>query len=177
MLGVLAACSFHHGRLVAQADEASPSDSDAALDTSADAPAARFCPTDSHLRLCYSFDQDPLPANLANEGAATVTAQLTNVTRIARGTGGAAQVGTTSTIFVPYSTEIANIQAIEVWYRADVDPANDGRMGLVDSNVAPPNISLFFYRVDPTHQLRCGIGGETVTWDATLSPGTCGDTS
>ena len=164
----LCACSFRHG---VSALDAAPVDTDAPIDAAADA-APRFCPADPHLRLCFSFDLDPLPASLANEGGANVSAQLTNVTRIAHDGGGAAQLDTTSTIYVPYTAEVANIQAIEVWYRADVDPANTARMGLVDSNVSPPNISLFFYRVDPTHQLRCGLGAQTSVWDATLAPGT-----
>ena len=42
----------------------------------------------------------------------------------------------------------------------------------MDSNVSPPNISLFFYRADPTHQLRCGLGGAVNVWDATLATST-----
>jgi len=164
---MLAACSFRHGLPGQAMDAASDGAPDVVPDVVPDA-APRFCPADPHLRLCLSFDQDPLPAVLPNEGAANVSAQLTNVT----GGGGAAQLGTTSTIYLPYTAEVTNIQAIEVWYRADVDPANTQRMGLVDSNVSPPNISLFFYRVDPTHQLRCGIGSQTTVWDATLAPGT-----
>ncbi len=45
-------------------------------------------------------------------------------------------------------------------------------MGLVDSNVVPPNISLFFYRQDPGHTLRCGIGSQTEVWTTTLTQAT-----
>lgn len=169
VLVVLCGCSFQHGTL-------GPADGHAMLDAEADAdvdaPLPAFCPTDPHLRLCYSFDQDPLPAMLPNEGAAAVTASLTSVTRISRGIGGAAQLDTTSIIHVPYTAEVTGIQAIEIWYRADVDPDNGERMGLVDSNVIPPNISLFHARVDPTHQLRCGIGASNTVWDVTLATGT-----
>lgn len=141
---------------------------DAAIDT----PLAAFCPMDSHLRLCFSFDQEPLPPTIQDEGAANVSATLTNVTRLPRPTGGAAQVDSSSTIFVPYTAEVAGIQALEVWYRADADPANGGRAGLIDSNVIPPNISLFLYRADPVHTLRCGIGGSFLPFDAPVVPGT-----
>lgn len=138
-----------------------------------DAAPPPFCPADAHLRLCFSFDQTPLMPSLANEGGANVSATLTNVTRIpvGSGSGGAAQLGSTSEIFVPYTNEVSAIRTIEIWFRYDSEPiTNGGRMGLVDSNVVPPNISLFFYRADPTHQLRCGLGNATMTWDATLAP-------
>jgi hypothetical protein len=146
------------------------------IDAMVDAPAPPFCaPNDAHLRLCFSFDQVPFTATLANEGAANVSAMLTNVTRIPVGTGsgGAAQLAATSEIFVPYTTEVSAIRTIEIVYRFDSEPTTDGgRMGLVDSNVVPPNISLFFYRKDPTHQLRCGLGSATTTWDASLAVNT-----
>lgn len=161
---LLAGCSFQPGAL------ADAPALDALVDAPADA-ALPFCPDDSHLRLCFSFDQAVFGATLANEGAAAVAADLTNVTRLARGNGGAAQLDTTSTIFVPMSTEVSGIVAIEIWYRADAAPPDDGeRMGLVDSNVNP-NISLFLYREDPGYTLRCGLGEETATWQAPIVPG------
>ncbi|HSD86922.1 MAG TPA: LamG-like jellyroll fold domain-containing protein [Kofleriaceae bacterium] len=175
----LAGCGFQHGIFAASAIDAGGDDGpvidDAPVDGAPDGAAATaFCPQgDPHLRLCFSFDQATLAATLPNEGGANVSAQLTNVTRIANGTGGAAQLGATSEIFVPYTTEVANIQAIEIWFRYDSEPTIDGgRMGLVDSNVVPPNISLFFYRQDPSHTLRCGIGSQTTVWNATLAPTT-----
>lgn len=140
-------------------------------DATSDAPSALFCAADPRLRLCYSFDQESLPAALPDEGAAAVDAQLTNVTRITRGSGGAALLGTTSSIFVPMTPEVTNIQALEIWYRADAEPLNGGRSGLVDSNVSPLNISLFLYRQDPGHQLRCGLGAAVTSWDASLTVG------
>jgi hypothetical protein len=167
----VAGCGFEHGQFVADARQV-----DAPIDVMVDAPARPFCaPNDPHLRLCFSFDQVPFTPTLANEGAANVSATLTNVSRIPVGSGssGAAQLGATSEIFVPYTTEVSAIRTIEIWYRYDSEPTSNGaRMGLVDSNVIPPNISLFFYRADPTHQLRCGLGSATVTWDAPLMPNT-----
>jgi hypothetical protein len=169
VLAALCACNFDHG-VLGTAD--GPPQIDAATDAEVDAARPAFCPPDPHLRLCYSFDQDPLPPMLPDEGAAAVTAQLTNVTRISRDTGGAAQLDTTSIIHVPYTAEVSGIQAIEIWYRADAEPDDGERMGLVDSNVIPPNISLFHARVSPTHQLRCGIGASNSVWDVTLETGT-----
>jgi hypothetical protein len=172
LLAALGGCNFEHGQFVGDA----PTEIDAAADVMIDAPAPPFCaPNDPHLRLCFSFDQTPFTPTLANEAGANVSAMLTNVTRIpvGAGSGGAAQLDATSEIFVPYTTEVSAIRTIEIWYRFDAEPTTDGaRMGLVDSNVIPPNISLFFYRKDPTHQLRCGLGSATVTWDATLAAAT-----
>jgi hypothetical protein len=171
VLACVVGCSFRHGAIE---HRDAPVEADATIDAQADAARPVFCPTDSHLRLCFSFDQDPLPTTLANEGAAQVSATLTNVTRAvgAGGRGGAALLDATSIIHLPATAQVTNIQAIEVWYRADAEPANGGRFGLVDSNVIPPNISLFVGRVDPTHQLRCGIGAGSGVADATLAVGT-----
>ena len=168
LLVAVGGCGFEHGQLTADA----PTETDAGIDAMVDAAPPPFCPADAHLRLCFSFDQAPFTPVLANEGAANVSAMLTNVTRIPvdTGSGGAAQLGATSEIFVPYTTEVSAIRTIEIWVRYDSEPTSNGRrMGLVDSNVVPPNISLFFYRADPTHQLRCGLGSATATWDATLA--------
>ena len=161
-LATVAGCSFRPGDYQPPAVDAAP----------IDAAIQAFCPVDPHLRLCFSFDQPTFGGTLANEGAASTSAQLTNVTRIASGAGGAAQLDATSTVFVPASPEVTNIQAIEIWYRADSQPVNDGeRMGLVDSNTTS-NISLFLYRRDPSHELRCGIGDATIVWAATLTTAT-----
>lgn len=171
-LVALAACGFHGPRL-ADDDASTPVDPDAAIGdstTDASAPPA-FCPTDPHLRLCYAFDQAVLPALLPDEGAAVVDAHLTNVQSMPSPKGRAAKLDATSEIWVPMVTEVTNIQAFEVWFRYDAELAtNGGREGLVDSNVSPPNISLFFYRADPTHSLRCGLGGQVEVWPATLVP-------
>jgi hypothetical protein len=172
LLAAVGGCGFEHGQFVGDAAMRA----DAVIDAMVDAAPPPYCaPGDAHLRLCFSFDQVPFTPTLANEGAANVSATLTNVTRIpvGAGSGGAAQLGATSEIFVPYTADVSAIRTIEIMYRFDSEPTSDGgRMGLVDSNVVPPNISLFFYRKDPTHQLRCGLGNATVTWDATLSVAT-----
>jgi hypothetical protein len=163
-IALIAGCSFEHG--LSSARDASLA-IDAAVDTPIDSAVAKFCPTDPHLRLCLSFDQDPLPASVPNEGAATVSASLASVTRIEHLGGGAAELTASSIIHVPTATDVTNIQSVEISFRADVAPANNfGRIGILDSNVIPPNISLFLYRVDPSYQLRCGLGGALITFDA-----------
>lgn len=172
LLAAVGGCGFEHGQFVGDAAARVDAVVDAMPDAVVEPP---FCPDDPHLRLCFSFDQVPFTPTLANEGAANVSATLTNITRIPVGTGsgGAAQFGEKSAIVVPYTADVSGIRTIEILYRFDAEPTSDGgRMGLVDSNVVPPNISLFFYRKDPTHQLRCGLGSATVTWDATLTVGT-----
>lgn len=132
--------------------------------------APAFCPGDPHLRLCFSFDE-PLPATLPNEGAARVDAIVANVGHTSSVRSGAAMLTAASSIFVPMHPEISGILATEVWFRLDEEPANQGRAGLWDSNVIPPNISLFILRIDPVYQLRCGIGSQLETWDAPIVAG------
>ena len=145
----------------------------AALDAAPDA-APPFCPTGAHLRLCFSFDQQTLPSPLANEGAAAVSAQLTNVTTIASPLGRAAQLDATSEIYLAMGSGVTAIQSAEIWFRYDQEIATDGaRMGLYDSNVASPNnISLFLYRADPSHILQCGLGDQTGRFTVQVQPGT-----
>lgn len=165
----LSACGFQHGAAyVVDSTRGDTSSIDAPLGdiSSVDATAA-FCPVDAHLVLCFSFDQNPLDAALANEGAAAVTAQLANVTSVASPFGRAATLGNTSDIFVAMGSGVTGVQSAEIWMRYDTEPANNGdRIGMFDSNIIPPNISLFMYRADPSHQLRCGIGGQLEVWDA-----------
>jgi hypothetical protein len=162
---LMAGCSFEHGFPAGAGDGAIAID--ATADAVPDVAIAKFCAPDSHLRLCLSFDAEPLPASMPNEGAATVNTSLTDVTRSAHDSGGAAELSATSIIYVPESAEVTNIQAFEVEFRADVAPANNlERLGIVDSNYIPPNISLFLYRVDPGYQLRCGLGGALNTFTA-----------
>jgi hypothetical protein len=160
---LFAGCGFPHGLGAEPLDAASDAMPDAAID----APLAKLCPADSHLQLCFSFDSNPLPATLANEGAATISAQLTNVTRTVHGASGAAAIDVTSTIYLPYSAQVTGIRALEIWFRADVPPpASGARIGILDSNIIPPNISLFWYRVDPGYQLRCGLGAALFSYNA-----------
>jgi hypothetical protein len=112
VLLALSACSFGPPAGI------EPGEPDARVDSGADSrvdgPAAiAFCEPDPSLLLCFSFDADPLPSSLANEGAAGIAAQLTNVTRIARGTGGAAMLDATSRIRVPPSGETIGFVAVE----------------------------------------------------------------
>jgi hypothetical protein len=173
ILLLVVGCKFTPGRGVDVLDAAAIDAPDAQIDAAIDAAVTKFCPADSHLRLCLSFDADPLPASLPNEGVANVSAQLTNVTRTVAGTSGAAAIDATSTIFVPYSAEVANIFAFEIWFRADNEPpANGARLGILDSNIIPPNVSLFFYRADPDYQLRCGIGNVLISYNAPIVLGT-----
>jgi hypothetical protein len=158
----LAGCSFH-------TSDAPAGDAPPVLDAAVDGAAPRsVCAPDPAVRMCFSFDQEPLPAMLPDEGAAIVDAQLTDVI----GSGGAAVLGATSEIFVPMVAEISGIRSIEIRFRLDTDPSDGNRSGLLDSNISPPNISLFINRVGDTHNFRCGIGAETTSWDAPVTIGT-----
>jgi hypothetical protein len=164
IVALIAGCSFEHGVASKLAD--APVTGDGTVDTAIDSAVAKFCPTDTHVRLCLSFDQDPLPTSMPNEGAANVSATLTNVMRSERNGGGAAEISVASSIYVPYTIEVAGIHTFEVSFRADVAPPNNlDRTGIVDSNVYP-NISLFLYRMDPGYQLRCGLGYALLSFDA-----------
>jgi hypothetical protein len=170
-LAALAGCHFRMHEVATTAADA-PADlamtdtmTGAVIDAPADTPAARFCAADPHLRLCFSFDEDPLPSPLPEEGSATDPAQLTNVTWTASPMGGAALLGSTSEIYVPMDSAVSGILATEVWFRLDTDaPANFARASLYDSNVIPPNISSFIYRNDPNHDIHCGIGSQSESW-------------
>lgn len=169
---LIASCTYHRGAVTGSADATPDVAADGAMVDGRS--IARLCAADPALVLCYSFDAAPLPATLPDQGTAVVDAQLTNVTRTTGGPtgGGAALLDATSEIYVPYTSQVTGIQAIEVWFRIDTDAPQNGRSGLMDSNVSPPNISLFFYRQDPApHTLRCGIGGETIVVNATLPVG------
>lgn len=164
-----AACGFHAvaARSSDAAGDTGGDDApDAMIDAPPDAALARFCPAgNAHLRMCFSFDQQTLPASLPEEGAATMQAQLTNVTRIASPLGGAAGLAAHSEIYVPMDTAVSGILASEIWVRVDTDAAADGaRESMFDSNIIPPNISMFVYRNDPDHDLHCGIGSQNESW-------------
>lgn len=165
-------CGFHHGNALTIASDAEPDvppDMPVPIDVAIDAPPISDCASDPNLVVCYSFDANPLPASLPNEGSATATAQLTNVTSTASPGGRAALLGATSEIYVPYSATVTGVQSMEVWFRVDQDAAaGGGREGLFDSNVpSPSNISLFYYNQSPSpYQLRCGIGSSVIVLDA-----------
>jgi len=161
-----AGCQFRTHELSA-ADAPADSPPGIGIDAPGDATTTTpaFCPTDAHLRLCFSFDQNPLPASLPEEGSATTPAQLTSVTHIASPMGGAALLGGTSEIYLPMDSAVSGILATELWFRLDTDaPANFARSTLFDSNIIPPNISSFVYRNDPDHDIHCGIGSQSESW-------------
>ncbi|MDB4962700.1 MAG: hypothetical protein JWP01_2699 [Myxococcales bacterium] len=169
----LAGCGFQvagGAPVGGDADALTDAASDAAIDATPDAAVARFCPVTDTLRVCFSFDPSPLPATLPNEGAATLDAALTSITRIPRSaTSGAAQFGATSGISMPMNAGVTGILTSEVWFRIDSMPAtNGGRQGLFDSNTTQ-NISLFVYRADPNHSLRCGMGDQTEVFQTSVS--------
>lgn len=166
-LAIVAGCHFRMHEVATGTADAPPDLGafDASIDAATDAPPARFCTTDSHLKLCFSFDQNPLPNPLPEEGRATMPAQLTNVTRIASPMGGAALLGSTSEIYLAMDNDVSGILATEIWFRLDTDaPANFARSSLYDSNIIPPNISSFIYRNDPDHDIHCGIGSQSESW-------------
>jgi hypothetical protein len=172
ILALVVGCGFRHG--VSYALDGGSDAQTTPIDAPAppiDAPPP-FCSSDAHLRLCFSFDQNPVPGTLPNEGAAAVTAQVSSVGSIPSPMGRAVQMSAASDIFLAMGTGVTGIQTAEVWFRFDQEIATNGdRIGLYDSNTVQ-NISLFFYRVDPIHQLRCGMFNETQVWDAPqLQPG------
>ncbi len=168
---LLAGCGFEVSGATTAVDASSTSDgtTDAPVDAP---PPPPFCPQDPTLRLCFSFDQPMLGPALANEGSAAVDAEVTNVARIASPSGGAAQFGPTSSIWLPMDADVSSILSIEMSFRADAWPGPDGaRTGLLDSNVSPPNISLFVYEGAGGQQVRCGLGSQLLSVPATLAIG------
>ena len=166
VLALLAGCQFRpHAGGDDVSGDAAPDVVDALADAEPDAPPPAFCPPDPHLRLCFSFDQNPLPGSLPEQGAATNPATLTDVTWVASPNGGAALLGATSSIVVAQDTDVSAVLASEIWFRMDTDaPADFARESMFDSNAIPPNISMFVYRNDPAHDLHCGIGSQNESW-------------
>jgi hypothetical protein len=174
MVGValaLGACNF---RLPFGGDVDASTPADVAADAGeapGDAAPRPLCAPDARLPLCFTFDQSPLPAALANEGSAAVSAKLTSVSQVASPYGNAVALDVTSTIALPFTGDVAGVLSIEIWFRIDSDVANGARSGLLDSNVLPPNISMFWNRADPTHQLSCGIGNQAAAFAVTITVG------
>jgi hypothetical protein len=122
---------------------------------------AALCAPQTGLAVCYSFDASAFVSPMANEGSAsTVTAQLTNVTRVAKGNGAAAQVDTTSKIFLPPNAELMGIASVEAWFHLDVDPLTGGnRIGILDADATSSALSLFYYQqTSGVFQIRFEIG-------------------
>jgi hypothetical protein len=169
VLLALSACSFHSP---AAGEPGEPDAEVGGVDASVDAPAPpALCAPASGLLVCFSFDADPLPASLANEGAANVAATLSNVTRLARGAGGAARVDLTSQMRVPPNAVTAGFVSMEAWVRIDADPPLGGRVGIVDADATSSAVSFFYYHGTTSRQIRFEIGQQLVL-DITLPLGT-----
>jgi len=155
LLLALSACGFHSPK----ASGAGGPDADAGADADGDGPAPRaLCEPDPSLLVCFSFDADPLPASLANEGGANVAATLSDVTRIPRGTGGAALLNTTSQMRVPPNSVTIGFATVEAWLRVDADPPVNGRAGILDADPTSSAMSLFYYYGSSSRQVRFELG-------------------
>ena len=105
--------------------------------------------------LCLTFDPNPLPAMLPNGGTAPVSAVLTNIVRGQGVTGGAAELSSTSEIYVPSVPQLSGVLAYDYWIRIDQAPSVYGRAGVLDTGLS--GFDSFYY-VDPEGpQLRCSI--------------------
>ncbi|MBA2542755.1 MAG: hypothetical protein H0V17_24130, partial [Deltaproteobacteria bacterium] len=125
-----------------------------------DVPPPPACPNDAKLSVCFALDDFVLSNPLPNQGRANASAELIDVTRIAHAGGGAAQLGTTSSMLIPSNTTIVDIAATEVSVRLDT-PIPDGlRVGLLDTDGSNPGTSMFLFGVVGGHRLRCNIGGD-----------------
>jgi hypothetical protein len=137
----LSACGFGSpsaGGVVPEGPDAAPD----AADDAPDAPA--LCAPDPGLLVCFSFDADPMPASIANEGAASVAAQAINVTRTPGPASGAALFNTTSQLRVPPNSAVQGIASVEAWVRIDANPAGE-RSGILDSEATSSPLALFYY--------------------------------
>lgn len=163
------ACSYTPPRNASSEPDAF---TDGAADAGAiDTPAAKpFCDGDPTLLVCFSFDADPLATTLANEGMATVTAQLTNVGGIASPLGRAALLDTTSQIRVPPNAQTTGIVATEAWVRIDADPPVGQRVGIIDADATSSAVSFFYYFPSPNRQIRFELG-QQLFLDFTLDLG------
>ena len=130
------------------------------------------CPQDPTLSICMAFDAPAFGSPYTNEGVVPVSANLTNVTRTATSTGGAALLGATSEIFVPMNTQITGIVAIDARVRLDEEIPTDGRVGLIDADKTTPGMSLFLYTgTTSPHRIRCNLGGVDLYAATTLTLG------
>ncbi|MBA3538403.1 MAG: LamG domain-containing protein [Deltaproteobacteria bacterium] len=156
-LPTIAACGFTGKGVI---DDATPGDRDGgardgSIDPDGPTDAIEGCPPDDDtLRLCFTFDQATFANPLPNEGAASVSAQHTAVTRSATATGGAAEFLATSGMYVAPSAELADLRSLELWFRPNEQPAL--RFGLLDNDAS---ISVYYYTVLGVPQVRCSMGG------------------
>ncbi len=172
---MLAGCGFSAPGGAVDADPPRDADADAeVVDGSPAGAAVPGCPAgDPMLRVCFGFDESPLPPQLPSVGTASVTANLVGVTREARSpTRGAARLDAASAITMTAGTGVTAVLTSEVWVRLDTLPVVEGdagRVGLFDSNTFP-NLSLFLYRASGGGTtLRCGLGGQTEVFPAVLA--------
>jgi hypothetical protein len=167
-----AACSFQHGQVAPAGDGRAPDDATRLVDTAGDEPPPGLCGPQPGLHVCFSFDADELTSPLPNEATASVSMELTSVTRVADGTGGgAAQVDPSSKLFIPPSAELVDFAAAEMWVRVDVAPSGSSRVGLLDADITSSAMSFFYYRQSGTLQVRYELG-QQLFLDATLPIGT-----
>jgi hypothetical protein len=166
---VAPACGFRSPSAGEPEPEPEP---DTSVDAAVDAPAAAppLCAPDPNLLVCFSFDADPLPASLPNEGSASLAATLANVSRIARGTGGAALLGTTCQMRIAPNATTVGVVAVEAWVRIDADPPSGGRIGILDSEATSAAVDVFYYYGSTSRQIQFQIG-QTLVLDVALSLG------
>ena len=100
-----------------------------------------------------------------------MSAKLVNVQQTASPEGNAVVVGATSTISLPFSADVTGVLSSEVWFRIDSDAADGARAGILDSNVIPPNISMFWNHSGAAHQLTCGLGNQASVFTVTVALG------
>lgn len=142
---------------------------DAAIDAGPVLPG--LCDPATGLLVCFTFDAPTLTNPLANEGSAAVSAQHSGVTRIARGSGGAASVDTSSQIRIPPGPMVTGVAAMEVWVKIDVAPPVGSRVGITDADATSSAMSFFYYDGSPSRQLRFELG-QQMFLDRVLTLGT-----
>jgi hypothetical protein len=146
---------------------------DASADAAIDAvPLVPQCSSDPTLSVCFSFDAPSLTTPLANEGRVPVSADLVNVSRIHVDGGGAALIGTTSSIAIAPNTVIVDLLAIDARIRLDAAVPAGSRVGIIDIDTGP-GAAMFVYAGTTTgHRIRCTIAGGDLFADTTIVLGT-----
>ena len=140
-----------------------------------------LCAADPTLPFCLTFDQATYGSNLSNEGSASdLRVALHDVTRTGGGSaGGAALLGSDSTMILPPTTELPTNLTMAMWLRIDKDPdspvsdptagSGDGsgsgaffRDGLLDGASSASGTSLFLYLINGDPELRCVLTSATL---------------